>query len=1034
MKKAIRLPVLFAFLMPFVPVAGSAQTTFFADYFTNASTIDSYTLVPPTTNSTSYETISAKTWTPPSSITSGDLRFGIPSTSSGTTEIQALFATNAVVLTEPGDYIQLVITFTNTSGPLTTGQSYFGFGLYNSGGSTNYPIAGGLNGVATSSYATNVTGGVQNWQGYVAQVAYNGSASQIMTRPVQSTATANNDQDLVTSGSSSESYKYPADTVVGSSTTSSLILSAGATYTEVLSITLDMNNDLDITNTLYSGSNTNGTPLTQFGGITTSSTFLTAGFNAFAAGWYEKTSGPTNTMDISYISVSGQSTAVSAPPTITTEPVPVSVPNGGSAAFFVDASGFNVTYQWHRDGTNLVNGGNISGATSDMLVISPASSADVASGANGYYVTVSGAGNYSTNSTTNSLSLVTATNLVWAGTGSTWDLDTTADWYDPNSDQVVFNFGDPVTFNDVGGGGSVTLTGTYLSASSVTVDSDDTYTFQGSGSFAGPGSLIYTGPAQLTLNNVNTYTGGTLISNATAYVYLENLGALGSGPIVFGEAGGQMEVVPTGGTSSGLEGNLVVADDFSLLFDGTGSFGGVLLSDISGTSGKTLTLNIGPANSGSTITRIRAYGNATVDNANINLASSEILLASYSSAGSQTYNGVISGPGAFMEKGTITYFNGANTYSGGTTPAQGGIGFGIDSTGNPVVSGPIGTGPLLLAPDSTTTTTGSGMVFASGGAHTVANPIQYPTGTNNLTLILGGTNSLTLSGPLTLNGNDDVTVSTITNRTIQVTNTALSTLSGVISDGGLNYGLNVTGTGMLALNNTESYTGPTTVGGGTLLVNGELGSGSVTVTNGTLGGTGTVPGSVTLGAGGVISPGTQGIGTLNLSSSLTFGAGSTNWVAVNKTAGTHGEVIVGGSVTYGGTLYATNVSGTITTNDTFTIFSAGSESGNFTAVTGSPGSGLGWKFTPATGVLSVIATVNTNPTNITASVSGNTLSLSWPADHTGWRLLAQTNSLSTGLNTNANDWYTVSGSTSINQTNITINPTNGVVFYRLVYP
>jgi autotransporter-associated beta strand protein len=70
---------------------------------------------------------------------------------------------------------------------------------------------------------------------------------------------------------------------------------------------------------------------------------------------------------------------------------------------------------------------------------------------------------------------------------------------------------------------------------------------------------------------------------------------------------------------------------------------------------------------------------------------------------------VISGTGALMQKSSTTYLNGANTYSGGTTPAAGAIGLGCDSVSSspPTVdSGPIGTGPLLLINDSTTSLTG----------------------------------------------------------------------------------------------------------------------------------------------------------------------------------------------------------------------------------------------------------------------------------------------------------------------------------------
>jgi hypothetical protein len=75
--------------------------------------------------------------------------------------------------------------------------------------------------------------------------------------------------------------------------------------------------------------------------------------------------------------------------------------------------------------------------------------------------------------------------------------------------------------------------------------------------------------------------------------------------------------------------------------------------------------------------------------------------------------------------------------------------------------------------------------------------------------------------------------------------------------------------------------------------------------------------------------------------------------------------------------------------------------------------------------------VNTNPTNIVAVLTGNQLNLSWPADHTGWRLQVQTNSSSTGLGSN---WVDVPGSTSVNSVNFTVDPANGAVFFRMIYP
>jgi hypothetical protein len=79
---------------------------------------------------------------------------------------------------------------------------------------------------------------------------------------------------------------------------------------------------------------------------------------------------------------------------------------------------------------------------------------------------------------------------------------------------------------------------------------------------------------------------------------------------------------------------------------------------------------------------------------------------------------------------------------------------------------------------------------------------------------------------------------------------------------------------------------------------------------------------------------------------------------------------------------------------------------------------------------SFVNPVNTNPTQIGFSLSQGQLVLSWPADHTGWTLQSQTDSLSGGIGAN---WVNVPGSTATNQIIISVNAANGCVFYRLVY-
>jgi hypothetical protein len=70
-------------------------------------------------------------------------------------------------------------------------------------------------------------------------------------------------------------------------------------------------------------------------------------------------------------------------------------------------------------------------------------------------------------------------------------------------------------------------------------------------------------------------------------------------------------------------------------------------------------------------------------------------------------------------------------------------------------------------------------------------------------------------------------------------------------------------------------------------------------------------------------------------------------------------------------------------------------------------------------------------TNLTLSVTNQQLQLTWPSDHIGWHLQAQTSSLAAGLGTN---WVTVTAADATNRMFLSLAPTNGSVFFRLINP
>jgi uncharacterized delta-60 repeat protein len=86
------------------------------------------------------------------------------------------------------------------------------------------------------------------------------------------------------------------------------------------------------------------------------------------------------------------SVVVNVPPAITGGPTPANATNfvGSSTSFSVSATGSGLSYQWYRDGVPLVNGGNISGATSNILTLAVVQITDTAAAGHGYRCMVSG--------------------------------------------------------------------------------------------------------------------------------------------------------------------------------------------------------------------------------------------------------------------------------------------------------------------------------------------------------------------------------------------------------------------------------------------------------------------------------------------------------------------------------------------------------------------------------------------------------------------------------------------------------------------
>jgi autotransporter-associated beta strand protein len=663
-----------------------------------------------------------------------------------------------------------------------------------------------------------------------------------------------------------------------------------------------------------------------------------------------------------------------------------------------------------------------------------------------------GATGYISNNAANSTLYAVITSsgpgIVWTGTNSTagktnlWDINSTTNWLlatTPTSYHQVVVPGDLVTFNDVGTG--VVLMNTNTAPTSMLISNNTkNYTFSGSGNISGPTGILKLGTGTAVLNFTNdSYSGNTVVSNGT--LQAGSVSAISPNAVAVVGPSGTLELAGNNATVAELTGSGVLDNNagVDLVVTIGSSAGGTWNGSITdhGGGGVGLTKNgtgtwiVGGSNrldNGSSFSIQNQFNAGTTILTNGGSMFVPVVQTWIANGAGSTSTVVVAGGNLSVTNnllivGNSTNANGTLIVNSGTVMHGGGPFAAFGAANNLIVGALGGTGTLIVNGGQVLNSQGlvlgqnapgSGTLWLNGGL--VQATIVLPN--NTPTTSIGYYNGGTLQA-MTNQGSFIQSISMIMSNGMVLDDNGFTLSIGAVSleaGDAFNGGLTKKGAGAVYLDANNTYTGTTVI------------------SNGLLAGNGILAGPVQVAPGGTLGAGDAGAttGTLSVNSNLTV-QGSV-LMRINKTGGfTTSDLITGlTTANYGGTLVISNVTSDATTlvnGDTFTLFSAAAHSGNFASIVGSPGPGLAYSFDPASGVLSVVTGVTSTPPNMGYSVSGNTLSLSWPPDHLGW--IAQSNSVNVN---NLSTWFDIPGSQSGTNLSITIYQSVPRVFYRLRHP